>query len=157
MYAANQKKIDQKWDVESNSQDLVTALSVWTHFNEEDAIFYFNEVARVLKKNARAIITFFYLDDIYYSSIDQRKNEKGKYHMTNQRKWVFNKSAYGSKNWFYPEQLKLPENAIGITENGLSKLLEVSGLELVKYYSGNWKEKPGIYFQDVLIFQKKQL
>jgi len=155
MYAERQTKVNQKWNVESNSQDLVTALSVWTHFNEEDAIFYFNEVSRVLKKDAKAIISFFYLDDIYFSSVDERKNEKGRYHMTNQKEWIFNKSAYGSKNWYYPEHLEIPENATGITKEGMSILLEKSGLELINYYSGNWKEKPGVYFQDVLIFQKK--
>ncbi|MGK0307336.1 MAG: hypothetical protein ACI8RP_000288, partial [Urechidicola sp.] len=59
-----------------------------------------------------------------------------------------------SKDWYYPEQLKIPENAIGVTKKGMSLLLAKSGLKMVNYYNGNWKEEPGVYFQDILIFEK---
>ncbi|NDY43059.1 class I SAM-dependent methyltransferase [Dissulfurirhabdus thermomarina] len=41
------------WDIPDGSQDLVTALSVWTHMNEADAVFYFREAARVLAEGGR--------------------------------------------------------------------------------------------------------
>ncbi|WP_417620290.1 methyltransferase domain-containing protein [Oceanihabitans sediminis] len=154
MYSAQQQVKRKKWNVESGSFDMVTALSVWTHFNEEDAIFYLKEVERVLKNGGKAIITFFRLDDVYYDSLKIRKDEKGKFHNTKQNIWIFDKNAYNSENWLYPSHLKVPENAIGITEKGIEILLKTSGLKLVNYYAGNWKEISGLYFQDVLIFEK---
>ena len=57
--------------------------------------------------------------------------------------------------WFSPQNLDIPEKAIGINEKGLNKLLNESGLKLIEYYPGNWKEIPGVFFQDILVFQKQ--
>ncbi|WP_242155191.1 class I SAM-dependent methyltransferase [Aestuariivivens sediminis] len=154
LYANNQLKTNVKWDINNNSIDLITALSVWTHLNENDALFYFKEIKRVLKKNGKAIITFFYLDDLYRKSLSVRKNIKGKYHSTSQLEWIFDKSAYESKEWFYPSILDVPEKAIGVTEGGIAMLLKESGLKLIEYYPGNWKEIPSVFFQDIIIIQK---
>ncbi|WP_216746100.1 class I SAM-dependent methyltransferase [Paucihalobacter ruber] len=154
MYSRENNQFRKQWPVEDEIMDMVTALSVWTHLNEEDALFYFKEIHRVLKKGGNAIVTFFYLDELYFNSLDKRKDEKGRFHNTNQLEWIFNTPAYNSENWLYPKRLKIPENAIGITKKALDKLLMHSGLTLIEYYPGNWKEQPGIYFQDVLVFQK---
>jgi ubiquinone/menaquinone biosynthesis C-methylase UbiE len=154
-FARDQKETEIKWDLENNFFDLVSALSVWTHLNQNDSIYYFKEIERVLKNNGRAIITFFYLDDLYRKSLIARKDITGKYHSTSQLEWIFDKSAYESKEWFYPSKLDVPEKAIGVTEGGLDRLLKESGLELIEYYPGNWKEIPGVFFQDILVFQKK--
>lgn len=154
MYSKEQKGKEQHWEVDSDSLDMVTALSVWTHFNEEDAFFYFKEIQRVLKKGGKAIITFFILDDAYYNSLKNRTDENGRFHSTKQSNWIFDKKAYDSENWFYPSHLKIPENAIGITEQGLDNLLKSIDLTLINNYPGNWKEIPGLYFQDVLVFEK---
>jgi len=153
-YASHQKKNTATWPIQSNSQDLVTGLSVWTHFNEPDAIFYFKEIHRVLKEKGKAIITFFYLDDLYQNSLEGRKDNKGRFHRTNQQRWIFDVNAYDSENWLSPKWVKNPEDAIGITPIGLDKLINASNLKLDKYLPGNWKEQPGIYFQDILIFSK---
>ncbi len=153
-YAKTQSKDKKEWPIENELYDLVTALSVWTHLNQDDALFYLKEISRVLKKNGKAIITFFYLDDLYKKSIEQRDNKIGRYHSTSQQKWIFDNNAYNSKNWFYPKWVKNPEDAIGINKTGLDILLKESGLKLIKYYPGNWKEQPGVYFQDILVFQK---
>ncbi|MAN60040.1 MAG: hypothetical protein CMC08_09425 [Flavobacteriaceae bacterium] len=154
MYSNNTSENRRCWEIDDESMDMVTALSVWTHLNEKDAIFYFKEIYRVLKPGGIALITFFYLDESYFRTLDSRKNEKGRFHNTNQMIWVFDKNAYDSNDWFYPSHFKIPENAIGISETGLQKLIETSGLQLKNYYPGNWKEIPGPYFQDVLVFQK---
>ena len=153
-YAKHQDITLIPWPVESESKNLVTALSVWTHLKEEDAVFYFKEIARVLKKNGKAIITFFYLDEAYLESLSKRKNEYGRFHLTNQNSWIFENNAYGSENWLTPKWTTYPENAIGITEVALNTLIEKSGMRLIQYYPGNWKEKPGVFFQDILIFEK---
>ncbi len=153
-YSPNGLKNNKPWEIDNNTIDLVTALSVWTHLNETDAIFYFKEVFRVLKPNGKAIITFFCLDDNYTSTLNKRSNEKGKYHCTSQMDWIFNAKAYNSENWFYPDRFDIPESAIGISEEGLNQLLKESGLKLIKHYPGNWKEIPGVFFQDIFVFQK---
>lgn len=153
-YAKNQSQEFKLWPVESESKDLVTALSVWTHLKEEDAVFYFKEISRVLRKNGKAMISFFILDDSYEKSLPLRSKQKGRYHNSLQSKWIFENSAYGSNMWFTPKWVKFPEDAIGVNEEGLDLLLRESGLNLKHYYKGNWKEQNGVYFQDILIFEK---
>jgi SAM-dependent methyltransferase len=154
-YANDQQTVSSPWNIESNSVDFLTALSVWTHMNEKDANFYLSEVARVLKGDGKAIITFFYLDEHYRASLEKRKSGTGRYHSTQQRNWIFDKPAYSSSKWFTPKWTKVPEDAIGVTESGFSELLQSAGLKVTNYYPGNWKENQGLYFQDVFILEKE--
>lgn len=133
---------------------MTTALSVWTHLGEDDAVFYFNEISRVLKPNGKAIVTFFLLDETYRNSLETRSDQAGRFHQTSQDLWIFDQPSYGSDMWFHPEWAKIPENAIGVNEAGLERLVKNSGLKLIEHHQGNWKEVPGVFFQDVLIFQK---
>ena len=153
-YAPDQKNTMGKWPVESDSVDLTTALSVWTHLNEEDALFYFKEISRVLKPNGKAIITFFLLDGTYRNSLGVRSNQVGRFHMTSQDLWVFDQPSYGSGMWFHPKWATVPENAIGVNEAGLERLISSSVMKQIEHHQGIWKEVPGAFFQDVFIFQK---
>ena len=100
------------------------------------------------------MITFFLLDEEYENSLGKRSDENGRFHFTSQNGWIFDLSAYESENWFTLKTAKHPEDAIAITKEGLRILQEKSGLKLVNYYPGNWKEIPGVFFQDILIFEK---
>ncbi len=153
-YAPSQGNKKRRWPLESCSSDLVTALSVWTHLNEEDALFYFEEVGRVLRPGGKAIITLFLLDDAYEKSLDMRSESEGRYHGTSQVKWIFDQPAYGSDAWRHPRWAGVPEDAMGITQVGLDRLISRAEVRLVEHYRGNWKEEPGVFFQDVLVFQK---
>ena len=153
-YSPSQKSKRLKWNLEDERFDLVTALSVWTHLNEKDALFYIKEVNRILKSGGKAIITFFLLDDLYERSLKIRSSEKGKYHFTSQDMWIFDKSAYDSEDWLCPKWAKVPESAIGVTNVGFERLITEAELELIKHYPGNWKEVPGVFFQDILVFRK---
>lgn len=153
-YAPSQESKRLPWPVDSSIFDLVTALSVWTHLNEEDAVFYIKEVNRVLKPGGKAIITFFLLDELYKRSLSTRLKEAGRYHMTSQEQWIFDQPAYGSNEWLCPKWVQVPEVAVGMTNAGLNRLISMAELELIEHYQGNWKEVPGAFFQDVLVFQK---
>lgn len=142
------------WPITDSTYDMITALSVWTHLNEKDSMFYIKEVARTLKTGARAIITFFILDDDYQDSLLRRIPGKGRFNNRIQNRWIFDQPAYGSSNWFCPDWIDVPEGAIGVTKEGLEQLLQTSGLKLIEHYPGNWKEIPGVYFQDVLVLEK---
>ena len=153
-YAPGQKSEISSWPVEAGGVDLVTALSVWTHLDADDSLFYLEEVSRVLRPGGKAIITFFVLDEAYRESLEKRSDREGRFHATSQNRWIFDQPAYGSNDWLYPSWAKVPEAAIGVTEAGLDRLLSSSGLRLIEKYPGNWKEAPGMYFQDTLIFEK---
>jgi SAM-dependent methyltransferase len=155
-YAAGQQNSLKPWPVEDSSFDMVTALSVWTHMKEDEALFYLSEVQRVLRPGGTAIITVFLLDEAYRQSLSARSARPGAYHMTMQDQWIFSQPAYGSDAWFCPAWAsRVPELAIGITPAGLDRLLQRSGLELAASHPGNWKEAPGLYFQDVLVLKKQ--
>jgi SAM-dependent methyltransferase len=153
-YAPLQESKKLQWPLKSSSFDLVTALSVWTHLSEDDALFYIKEVNRVLKPGGKAIITFFLLDELYQKSLHMRSKETGRYHMASRERWIFDQEAYGSDAWFCPKWVRVPENAIGITNAGIDRLISTTELKLIEHYQGNWKEVPGVFFQDILVFKK---
>ena len=153
-YAPARKDARLKWPVESKSIDLVTALSVWTHLNEEDALFYFKEIGRVIKPGSKAVVTFFLLDESYRNRVGNRSRQTGRFHMTSQGRWVFDQPCDGSDAWFHPKWAEVPERAIGVTQAGLDRLTTSSGMKLLEHYPGNWKEVPGVFFQDIVILQK---
>jgi SAM-dependent methyltransferase len=153
-YAPMQKVERQGWEVEDNSVDMALALSVWTHMNEEDAIFYLAEVNRVLRPGGKAIITLFLLDDCYFSTLAARQVPTSQYHNTPPSRWIFDTPCSPTGQWYHPRWAKRPEDAIGVTGDGLKMMLANTQLELVKAYPGNWREAPGLYFQDILVFQR---
>jgi SAM-dependent methyltransferase len=155
LYAPDQPVQHVVWPVPAATFDLVVALSVWTHMRPLDAAHYFKEIDRVLRPDCKAIITFFLLDADYQESLSKRRSQVGRFHRTSQSKWIFDQPHPESPYWFYPKWVKVPEDAMGITPEGLTSLLEGTALKLVQLYPGNWKEKPGLYFQDILVFQKK--
>jgi len=146
--------IQQPWPIEDYSKDLITALSVWTHLNEQHAYFYMKEVERVLKTNGKAIITFFCLDDLYKKMVDQPNINFGRYYKALPNPPIFNSEAYDSKNWFYPKWANVPEEVIAVTRKGLEILLKKCGLRITEEYPGKWKEIPGLYLQDIFVLEK---
>ncbi len=154
LYATRQSQTRVQWQEADNSYDLITALSVWTHFNEQDARFYLHEVARVLKPGCHALLTFFILDEDYRNGISKRRGTVSPYHGLVENKWIFDTSAYDSENWYHPVWANTPEEAIAVTRTGLDSLLAETNLKLVEMYPGHWREQPGIFFQDILVLQK---
>ena len=41
---------------------------------------------------------------------------------------IFDTPSYGSDAWFHPHQAKFPEDAIGVTDAGIARLLAAAGL-----------------------------
>lgn len=151
-----QTTVSKRYPIEDKTIDMVTALSVWTHFNEDDAKFYFTEIDRVLKENGKAIVTFFLMDDTYEETLPFRSAKKSRFHNTFQNLWEFTKACSHSKGWFTPVWVKTPEEAIGVTQEAINKIVNDTQLCLIETYTGSWKEVPGVYFQDILVFSKSQ-
>ena len=152
VYASGQSKARKPWPLESDSCDLMTALSVWTHLEEQDAIFYFEEIGRVLKPGSSAMITFFVLDDLYRQNLDGAGQPRPA-HVQDSR-WAFERPAYDSEDWYYANWATVPEEAIGVNAAAIEALCSASGLVLESHYPGNWKADTGLFYQDILIFRK---
>jgi SAM-dependent methyltransferase len=142
------------WGVADASVDLVTALSVWTHFAEADALFYLAEVGRVLRPGGRAILTCFLLDAAARAAPLRAPGGESCYHATDPARWVFDVPARGSREWLHPAWARAPEDAIAFTEAALARMLEASGLRELARHPGTWREAPGLYFQDVLVLMR---
>lgn len=142
------------WSVMDKSADLVTALSVWSHLNELDAVFYMQDVYRILRPGGKAIITGFVLDETYEASLEARTDDTGTFHSTPKSMWIFEQPAYNSHNWFTTRWAEVPEKAIAFNKAGLAHMLLESGLKLLAFHPGCWRETPGIFFQDIIILQK---
>lgn len=155
-YAADQTESHPPWPVEDESFDMITALSVWTHLREADASFYLSEVRRALKPTGKAIITFFILDEAYDRKMATDQSGDGQFHGVPKSTWVFDQVSYGSNDFRHPAWAEVPEAAIAIKQAGLNRLLAEAGLELVEQHAGNWKELPGVYFQDIVILQRAE-
>jgi SAM-dependent methyltransferase len=155
IYVPEQKSNRVRWDVGDESVDVVTALSVWTHMNEDDAVFYFREADRVLRPGGQAIITFYVLDDLYHNAVSGWTNRLGTYNSSYQDSRLFTKPSSASKNWLHPDWAKRPEDTIAVTPAGLQTMMESTRLTLSETLVGNWKEVPGVFYQDVLVFEKR--
>jgi SAM-dependent methyltransferase len=154
VYAPGSSMQTQPWDLPDECADMVTALSVWTHMSEEVARYYMKEIGRTLRPGRCAIVTVFLLDAGYEESLEHRSASPGRYHMTPQDRWVFTESMYGSETFLYPEWAKVPEMAVSIRRDAWDGLLADAGLTMTEFYPGNWREAPGLYFQDVTILQR---
>lgn len=145
-----------RWDVADESVDVVTSLSVWTHMNEDDAVFYFREVDRVLRPGGQAFITFYVLDDLYQRSVSGWDTQRrGKYNNSFVDSRVFNTPSSASGNWIHPDWAPRPEDTIGVTPAGLETMMDSTRMSLAETMLGNWKEVPGVFYQDVLVFEKR--
>lgn len=152
-YAPGQPEELKPWEFESDSFDLVTAISVWTHLKENDSRYYLKEVRRVLRKGGRAIITFFVLDDVYFASVPERADVKSVFYPEKQTRWIFDTPAYGSMDWLTLNWVTTPEWAIGIRSAAFEQMIEECGLRVVEWHRGSFREQRGLYFQDILIFE----
>jgi SAM-dependent methyltransferase len=144
-----------RWDIADESMDVVTALSVWTHMNEDDAVFYIREVDRVLRPGGQAFITFYVLDDLYRRSVSGFTDKLGKYNNSYQDSRIFNVPSSASGNWIHPDWATHPEDTIGVTPAGLETMMAGTRMSLAETLVGNWKEVPGVFYQDVLVFEKR--
>jgi SAM-dependent methyltransferase len=144
--AAQRATAESPWPVESDSVDLVTALSVWTHFNEQDALYYLADVARILKSGARALISMFLLDDVFDARFQDAPKDLGDLQFT--------EVCCDSGDWLTPDWTRVPEDVIGLRPRGLDRLLEATGLRLREFHPGSWKQSAGVYFQDVAVLEK---
>ncbi|MBW8812613.1 MAG: class I SAM-dependent methyltransferase [Caulobacterales bacterium] len=140
------------WPIADGAQNLVTALSVWTHLREGDWRFYLNEVGRVLQPGGRAIISFFILDDLYQP--EAKSATISRFYPQPENKWIFDAPVYESADWKCPTWADVPEVATAVPKACFDEAVAEASLRVVRYLPGQWKEQPGFFFQDVVVFEK---
>ncbi|MCV7153931.1 class I SAM-dependent methyltransferase [Mycolicibacterium pyrenivorans] len=153
-YASHYSDKKLPWPFEDDGFNFMTALSVWTHLNEGDFTFYLKELGRTLAPRGRALVSFFIMDEIYEETLPGRTSAQSAYYPEPASRWVFDQSAYGSRNYFHPKWAKVPEHAIGVTKAAFDETVADAGLQVAHYFPGCWKEKPGLFFQDFVVFER---
>lgn len=140
---AKYRASEYKFPYDDNSFDFVFLTSVFTHMLPQDMENYFSEIARVLKRNGRCLITFFLLNESSLPLIDAKKS-------TLDFKYDF--KAYRSID------KTAPEAAVAYHEESVRDLYNKYGLNIVEPIRyGSWCErKQFLDYQDIIIAVKKQ-
>lgn len=123
------------WPVNSRSQDLVIAMSVFTHLQENDAITYLNKIHDVLVDDGLAIISFLVVRDYV--------NPKATFNFTHPL----------TPGWFTSEPA-CPETAIGLLESAMHKLI-MPKFRILRHIEGCHTGGRGPSMQDIVILKKQ--
>lgn len=70
----NNKPLVLPFPAENSSFSLVIAWSVFTHLLEQQAVFYLNEVSRILRPNGISVSTWFLFDKKYFPMMQEFQN-----------------------------------------------------------------------------------
>lgn len=136
-----QRASDFRFPYGDEEFDFVFLTSVFTHMLPADMEHYFEEIARVMKRGGRCLITFFLLNDESTVLID---NLKGEYNFEHRREdyRTINKDR--------------PEEAVAYPEHFIRSLCEKFGFKVrepIRY--GCWCGRVNhLSFQDIVIADK---
>ena len=122
------------WPIKERSQDLVIAMSVFTHLQELDAIRYLNKIHAVLADDGRAILSFHLVRDFTSASP------------------THNITQPLTPGWFTSHPA-CPELAVGLIREALAKLLG-GKLQVLKHIEGSITGGRHPSLQDIFVLQK---
>jgi SAM-dependent methyltransferase len=132
---------EYRFPFETVSFDFVFLTSVFTHMLPTDVENYLSEVARVLKRGGRCLITYFLLTSDSLRLIEEKASSL-----------TFGHEAQGCR----VEDKDVPERAIAHEESRIRALYEKHGLSIsepIRY--GSWSgKKDGLSYQDILVASK---
>lgn len=136
------KASEYKFPYENESFDFVFLTSVFTHMLPQDMENYLCEIARVLKRNGRCLITFFLLTKESLQFINAKKS-------TLDFKWDFGK--------YRTIDVNTPEAAVCYDESFILELYEKYGLKIKQpIYYGSWCGRANfLSYQDIIIASKR--
>lgn len=122
------------WPVENNSQDLVIAMSVFTHLQEKDAIKYLDRIYGVLVPGGLAILSFAILRNFHHPNPTYQFKDPL------------------TPGWFCASA-KCPEWSIGVEYEALLRLLGTR-FKILKHIEGAVTGGRHPSLQDILVLQK---
>ncbi|RLA90379.1 MAG: class I SAM-dependent methyltransferase [Deltaproteobacteria bacterium] len=131
-----------KFPYEDESFDFVFLTSVFTHMLPKDVDHYLSEIARVIKRNKKCLLTFFLLNKESYKLINIKKSS------------LNFKYEFGNYKTIDPN---IPEIAISYDESFIIDLIKKNGLKIIKpIYYGSWCGREDfLSFQDIIIVSKE--
>lgn len=132
------KASEYQFPFENESFDFVVLGSVFTHMLPEDMEHYFSEIARVLKKGSRCLITFFLLNRESLELVNAKKStldfshDLGKYRTVN---------------------ANTPEQTVGYDESFILNIYNKYGLKIRgPIHYGSWcGRREFLSYQDIVI------
>ncbi len=125
---------------EKESFDFIFLTSVFTHLLPEDTENYLREVARLLRRDGRSVVTFFLLNGTQQLLAGQGQND------------IDFKCGVGP----YRTRSEItPESAVAYDEVFLQQLITQCGLEIVEpIHYGTWSgRQDGLSYQDIALLQ----
>jgi SAM-dependent methyltransferase len=134
---------DYSFPYESGRFDVACAISLFTHLLPDEVERYLSELARVLKKGGRALMTFYLLNDDSLASIKTGALDP---------QYAF-RHDHGSYCLTYEDA---PGYIVGYKEEFARKACEEAGLPLVEpIHHGQWCGRDdGLSWQDILIAER---
>ncbi len=136
------KAREYKFPYANESFDFIFLTSVFTHMRPQDMENYFFEIARVMKKDGRCLISFFLLNAESLKLIDAELNR---------RPFKYNFGEYRTIN------KNIPESMIAYDDIFIRRIYKKSGLRIREpIYYGSWcGRKKFLSDQDIIIATKK--
>lgn len=135
---------DYTFPFEDESFDFIFLTSVFTHMLPDDMENYLSEIARLLRREGRSLITFFLLNEIQRSLASQGRNAID--------------FKYGAGPYRVRSEI-VPESAIAYDEAFLRQLIGQCGLaisEPVRY--GTWSgQDDGPSYQDIVLVRRSRV
>jgi ubiquinone/menaquinone biosynthesis C-methylase UbiE len=128
--------------------DIVLLMSVFTHMLPADVEHYMREIARVMKPGARAMITWFILNDESERLIEEQRDRR-----SDPAQAAHNALFSHDFGVFRSTDRKVPEYIVAFQEDFVRDTYRDSGLEIVEpVYYGSWSGRDGTrHNQDVVV------
>jgi ubiquinone/menaquinone biosynthesis C-methylase UbiE/peptidoglycan hydrolase CwlO-like protein len=132
------KAAEYTFPYKNKSYDFVFLTSVFTHMLPQEMENYISEIARVLKKDGRCLITFFLLNEESLKLIETKKS-------TLDFKYVFEE--------YHTIDKDTSEAAVAYEEQFIRRLCGKYGLKIKEpVYYGSWSGRKGFSsYQDIII------
>ena len=136
------KASEYKFPFQDESFDFLFLTSVFTHMLPQEMENYFSEIARVLKRNGRCLITFFLLNIESVKLMDAKSST-----------FYFNYGIEGCRTI----NMNKPESAVAYEEKSIRSLYEKYRLTIVEQVRyGSWCGRENfLSYQDIIIAAKK--
>lgn len=131
---------DYKFPYPDETFDIVFLSSVFTHMLPKDLENYLHEIVRVMKKNAKCLVTYFVLN-----AETQRQTDAKQSLVT-----------FFEADGYFTTDRAVPENAVGYKEEHIQQLYDDVGLEIIQpIHYGDWSGRPSrTGYQDIIIATK---
>lgn len=120
--------------------DFVFLTSVFTHLNPEDTDNYLKEIKRVLKPDARVLMSFYLMTDEYAANRKQKR--------------ALVTFEHGSHPYWVNDP-KVPEAVSAYDETYILGKIREAGLSVDAVYYGGWNAHKGLSFQDIILATRK--